>query len=591
MSRGLVYRLQHPGIVNFPAFSATTRAECDALFIPTVSSPRVEGLHSACDVLHEPRRLKAMCDSHDLTPRIVDMLDMPLGLALACAVFAVVLAQCRARKKELPLPPGPRRLPLLGNALQMPGPSDRAWLTYAGWATRYGDVMYLEALGRPVLILSSARAVTELLCGRAATYSDRPELTMANLSGWKDAFATMRYGERFHRARRLTEGALNSSAVSQYAPVQAATTRMLLRKLLDTPEEFAAHFRWAVGRAILYISYGYDAKDGEDELIRMADAAMANFSAASAPEWAVDSFPWLRFLPSWLPGAGFLTRAKVWHDEADRMFQTPFNMVKSRLIGDEVPVEVPVSESLTANLLRDEDDGKPVPVDVETLVMYIVGSLYGGGADTSVSAMLSFALAMTLHPEVQHKAQADITGGARLPNFEDRPRLPYVDALVQEVYRWNPVAPLGLPHRCMVDDHYQGHRIPEGAIVFANIWQILHDEAVYPDPFAFNPERYLANDQRPKTNEQNVDPRTYAFGFGRRECPGRFLADSSIWLMIASILATFDIQKATDDQGEEITPDIDYTGGLISHPLPIRCSIKQRTGSEFIDADTSENRL
>lgn len=61
--------------------------------------------------------------------------------------------------------------------------------------------------------------------------------------------------------------------------------------------------------------------------------------------------------------------------------------------------------------------------------------------------------------------------------------------------------------------------------------------------------------------------------------------------MIASILATFDIQKATDDQGEEITPDIDYTGGLISHPLPIRCSIKQRTGSEFIDADTSENRL
>ena len=69
-----------------------------------------------------------------------------------------------------------------------------------------------------------------------------------------------------------------------------------------------------------------------------------------------------------------------------------------------------------------------------------------GGADTTVSAIYSFFLAMTLFPHVLKRAQEEIDsviGSDRLPAFEDRPNLPYVEALVKEVFRWNPVAPLG----------------------------------------------------------------------------------------------------------------------------------------------------
>ena len=61
---------------------------------------------------------------------------------------------------------------------------------------------------------------------------------------------------------------------------------------------------------------------------------------------------------------------------------------------------------------------------------------------------MSFFLAMTLNPEVQKRAQAEIdsvTGGTRLPSLEDRENLPYVDAVVKEVFRWNPAAPIGKP--------------------------------------------------------------------------------------------------------------------------------------------------
>jgi len=62
-----------------------------------------------------------------------------------------------------------------------------------------------------------------------------------------------------------------------------------------------------------------------------------------------------------------------------------------------------------------------------------------------VSSIMSLILALLLHPEVQKKAQDEIdavTGRGRFPNFEDRPRLPFVDALCKEVLRWRPATPL-----------------------------------------------------------------------------------------------------------------------------------------------------
>lgn len=64
----------------------------------------------------------------------------------------------------------------------------------------------------------------------------------------------------------------------------------------------------------------------------------------------------------------------------------------------------------------------------------------------TVSAIYTFFLAMTLYPDTQKKAQQElvsIVGTDRIPTYSDRANLPYVDALVQEVLRWNPVTPLG----------------------------------------------------------------------------------------------------------------------------------------------------
>lgn len=72
------------------------------------------------------------------------------------------------------------------------------------------------------------------------------------------------------------------------------------------------------------------------------------------------------------------------------------------------------------------------------------------------------------------------------------------------------------------DDVYRGYRIPKGSIVMGNVWEITHDPTMYPDPLAFKPERYIAEDG--SVDCSTNDPSRYVFGFGRRRVfPALFL--------------------------------------------------------------------
>lgn len=89
---------------------------------------------------------------------------------------------------------------------------------------------------------------------------------------------------------------------------------------------------------------------------------------------------------------------------------------------------------------------------------------------------------MVIHPEIQERAFAEISAaipdGDRLPSFEDRAKLPYIDCIVQECLRWNPVGNVALAHYLTEDDEYREWRVPKGTTVLANIWAMLHEPSV-----------------------------------------------------------------------------------------------------------------
>jgi hypothetical protein len=100
-----------------------------------------------------------------------------------------------------------------------------------------------------------------------------------------------------------------------------------------------------------------------------------------------------------------------------------------------------------------------------------------------------------------------------------------------------------------------------------------HDEKVYSDPMAFKPERFIATPDNPLPER---DPHLLVFGFGRRACPGRTLADANVFLSVAQSLAVFNISKPVFN-GEVQDVPLRFLPGVISHPAPFELSIHPRS--------------
>ncbi|EIW84440.1 cytochrome P450 [Coniophora puteana RWD-64-598 SS2] len=181
---------------------------------------------------------------------------------------------------------------------------------------------------------------------------------------------------------------------------------------------------------------------------------------------------------------------------------------------------------------------------------------------------------MVLYPDVQARAREEIeavVGTERLPDFRDRPALPYIEAVLREILRWKPVVPLGIPHAAASDDVYDGFMIPKRAVIIPNLWAMARDPLKYSSPDTFSPERFL------DSNGNLVhDTPYFVFGFGRRICPGRHLALGSVWIAIAQILASFSIEKAKDAAGTSIDPNPGWTHGVTSCPKPFPCNFIAR---------------
>ncbi|KAI6039879.1 cytochrome P450, partial [Pisolithus marmoratus] len=145
-----------------------------------------------------------------------------------------------------------------------------------------------------------------------------------------------------------------------------------------------------------------------------------------------------------------------------------------------------------------------------------------------------------------------VVGDPCLPEFRDREKLPYIEAVLLETLRWYPIGPLHdltdtrpvLPHMSRMADAFQG---------MAMTW----NETCYPNPSAFDPRRHLT-----ASGMLAEGTSSQYFGLGRCICPGRHIADQSLWAVIVSILATLCIGKARNEAGHEVNFTPEFTKGL-----------------------------
>ncbi|KAK6537207.1 hypothetical protein TWF694_011404 [Orbilia ellipsospora] len=482
----------------------------------------------------------------------------------------VVQKTVSRRKGQLPLPPGPKGLPIVGNISDLPPKGLPEWQHWVKLKNRYGPLSSITVLGQTIVLIHDVDMAIELLEKRSAKFSNRPSMEFPKMCGYGHEMAILQC-DKYHRdSRKLAAGQMGSknSIMKSHSLIDLQSRRFLLHTL-NNPTGLELNLQIQASSIILDMLFGYNVNpNGRDPLVVLANKFMAEFGEAIvAGAWLVDMIPWLQHLPEWLPGTGFMQIAKNYKKTYDDTMNIPYAFTKQqRARGVE-------RHSFIASTL----DQNPNPdADELDLIKNSAASMYGGGADTTVAALGFFFLAMTLFPEVQVKAREEIDrviGGDRLPTFEDRASLPYVEAVVKETLRWIPIAPLCVPHTSNEEDEFRGYRIPKGAIVVPSLAWFSQDPSVYTEPQLFKPERFLGafgSDER--------DPHTWAFGFGRRVCPGRRLADANLFVTIAQSLTVFDIKKPVDPKtGIEIDRVVGATPGLVSRPTTFEFDISPRS--------------
>ncbi|KIK53485.1 hypothetical protein GYMLUDRAFT_250310 [Collybiopsis luxurians FD-317 M1] len=467
----------------------------------------------------------------------------------------------RKLRNTLPYPPGPEPHILLGNLKDVP--VEYQWIEYTKWAKKYGDIMHLNILGQHLVIVSSEAVAKDLFEKRSANYSDRPEIG--------------HYGDEWRRDRRVLHQKLRSQNAEELHPLELSKAHELLRNLLDSPMDFENHFQVYPASVVIQLLYGHEVTR-EDPLINLVLETIWLFSGAVFPGTnLLNVFPSLKHIPEWLPVPiiqPLLQRCAKSRALLTQMQDIPFNFVK-RDMEQNATVQCWISELLEKN--KQEEQKLP-----ESVIKAMGASLFAAATETVLAVLSTFVLAMILFPDVQKQAQQEIdlvVGNSRLPTFEDRPSLPYLDALIRELFRWHGPAPLGIPHAVISDDIYNGYFIPKGATIVYNHWAMWRDQQVYQDPEVFNPKRFLDNDGQ---LTGHVPP---TYGFGRRICIGRSMGDATVWIAIVLILAVFDIKKARDKFGKEIEVHEQFTDGVCTTSVHLLLSPSNR---KFTKVDLGE---
>lgn len=498
--------------------------------------------------------------------------DETAKLYVAVATTAVIVARWiwtsvahkEAGARQLPRPPG---LPIIGNIWDIP-PAE-SHLAYVPFSKKYGPITQFRILGKTIVVVSDLKMAVDLLEKRGAIYSGRPRFYMAEASGFGWHLGFMPHDEAWRVRRQMVHRQFYGKATIKIHGLLRRTTLELARDLLRTPHNFREHIRRSAAANIIEAVYGIRVGDMDDPYITIGEKAMEVAGLATLPgRNLIDSFPLLRHFPRWMPFLGhWSSDAHSMRKYPTAMLEVPYSRAKDDL-SKAAARPCMVHENL--ELMQTNEANI-----TEQAIKDACAVSYLGGSDTTVAAIVSFIMAMVLFPEYQRKAQEELDRvlGDRLPEFADAISLPYIEALVRETYRRYPVTPLGVPHAVVEDDVYEGFLIKKGSTVMSNVWDIMHNETMYPDPEKFNPERFLKDG---RINADVQDPRIICFGLGRRICPGRHFADASVFMSVATILKCLSIGLYVEN-GVEMPPSGEIVTGIVSCPVPFKCTITPRS--------------
>ncbi|KAG1840951.1 cytochrome P450 [Suillus tomentosus] len=485
-----------------------------------------------------------------------------MAIIIAACTLIIILASVWTVKqryqaaRRLPLPPGPPGRWLLGNTM----PKSYAPFQFARWTEQYGPVFSLKQGHRIFIVIGRHQAAVDIMEKQGANVADRPrsiavhETLLGGLSPLLEG-----PGERLRRLRRVLHAGLQPKVAETYEPIQTRHAKNLILDILNDPKNHQGHAMRYSASVVMSFTYGKITPTSyTDPEVVAVNKVLARFGQAMTPgAYLVDTYPILRFVP------GYLSQLKAWHKEELALYYRQLDVVRRQMR------EGTARPSFAKFMLEHQ---KQYQLEDKELG-YLAGAMFGAGSDTTASAITIMMMAAATHTDAQARVQEELDNVVGLPTFDDQEMLPQVTAFMLESLRWRPVTLGGFPHRAMEDIVWQNYLIPAGATVIGNHWAIANDPEVFPEPHRFNPQRWIDDAGRVRS-----DLRFFTYGFGRRVCSGQHVANRSVFITTALTLWAF---RLSENPGAKID-NLAFSDTAIIHAAPFEICFEKRMDENVI---------
>lgn len=361
------------------------------------------------------------------------------------------------------------------------------------------------------------------------------------------------FGADFLLHQRLSAPLISPRASACYKPIQDMESKQLLFNLL-CGKEFSSEFDRFAASVVYTLTFGLRIVDGNEWQLREGQECIKNLLKAAKPgAWIVDILPFLNHLPA--PLAPWKKTAEEWYQQwTDLHIKNLQDALKRK------------GWNWAKELVKAKGADNVPKIDLA----WDLGISCDGGVETTSVQLRILILACLTYPEWVATAQKQldhVVGSTRLPDYDDLDRLPYIHAVIEELFRWRHIVPGGIPHATTQDDYYDGYLIPKNSTIIPLYHAMGHDTQRFKDPTVFRPERWLT---------ASVPGNTGNFGYGRRICPGRFIARNSLTIVIARLLWAFDVQPQNGEVMAPV-PEDGFTDGLVSEPVPFGAVFRVRS--------------
>ncbi|XP_066451663.1 cytochrome P450 2K4-like isoform X2 [Eleutherodactylus coqui] len=418
-------------------------------------------------------------------------------LAIVVILFLAFVFNKNSRQGRYSnFPPGPKPLPIIGNALMLD--LSKPHKTLLQLSKTYGTVFSVQLGFDKMVILCGYETIKDALFNHADEFSERPKLELFATTT-KDHGLIFANGENWKAMRRFTLSTLRDygmgkKGIEQKIMDESNCLVQAFKAREGKPFDNLQLINTAVANIIVSTVIGVRFDYEDPTIVRLVNLINENIRLlGSRLVRLYNSYP---YLIHWMPGP---------HKKAFANMKEMQNFIRETFTRQKKELDLNDQRNLVDAFLAKQQEDKPEATlyfHDENLTA-LVADLFTAGMETTSTTLRWGLLLMMKYPEIQRKIHNEIEAviGSAQPQVEHRKEMPYTDAVIHEIQRFGDIVPGSAPHVTSKDVTFRGYSIPKGTVVIPLLHSVLRDKNYFEKPYEFHPEHFLDSEGKMKKIE------------------------------------------------------------------------------------------